>query len=161
MVIRGGDDVPFAEVVKVLAALKKVGVQHVTFAAKTKRKAISWEKFSLTRLKKLRERKTAVIVFCRADWCLTCATMERTLFTDKKVVGAISDGKAVALLADFTEKPSKDMQKFFDEQASSEVPTILIFAGKGATKPKILRGIVSPTQLLDALGVKQPKTKSD
>ena len=84
--------------------------------AKDKQAAITWRDFSAAKLKELCDKNKPVLVICRADWDANGALLDRTLFTDRRVINVIKKQKYVPLLADCS-NPSGISRVFFERSA--------------------------------------------
>jgi biopolymer transport protein ExbD len=132
-------------VVKVLDALAATDVQQVTMAVLEDR--IAWAKFSAADLKLLTDEKETVVVYCRADWCLTCKMLDQAVFSDPEVITAINKSRVATLRADYT-KPSSEIKKYLERMKSQSVPTIVVYS---SGEPVVLTEKITKQQLLKAL----------
>lgn len=132
-------------------SLKKAGVSTAALC-----EAIPWRDFSSAKLKELQGRNKPVLVFCRADWDVTPQILDRTLFTDRRVIEAIKQLKYSPLRADFT-NPSEEISSFLrDLAARPGEATIVVFRGPKNENPIVLQmesalKFISVEDLLDAI----------
>jgi hypothetical protein len=118
--------------------------------------AIAWQDFLSARLKELRGKNKPVLVFCRADWDLTCEVLDRTLFTDRRVIDAITQRKYIPLRADCSKAPDEMLKGFLRDVGWVGTATVVIFRGPNSEDPVVLRvdstrKLISPENLLDAM----------
>ena len=91
--------------------------------------AVAWREFSTAKLKELRGKGKRVLVFCGADWDVTFKILDRTLFTDRRVIDAINQLEYVPLRANFTQ-PTKEIEGFIREVGGRlGEATIVVFRG--------------------------------
>lgn len=117
---------------------------------------IVWRDFSPAELKELRSKNKPVLVFCRADWDLTCVLLDRTLFTDRRVIDAIKRLGYVPLLADCSSPPDEELNGFLKEVGWSGNATIVVFRGPKNEGRVVLqldraRKFISAEDLLDTM----------
>lgn len=142
-------DLPFADIVKVVEILRKAGVDPITLTSTFKSK-VKWRDYSAKDLKTLRSEREPVLVFCRADWCLTCRALDDTLFSDEQVLQAIKHQGFTTLRADHT-KPSEETKKFLETVKSKPVPSVVIYPTSKKAIPVVLTGEISKDELLRVL----------
>ena len=96
------------------------------------------------------------MVFCRADWDLTPEILDRTVFTDRRVIDAVKQLKYIPLRADFTH-PSAEIEGFLrDVGGRPGEATIVVFHGPKGEAPILLQiknasKFISTGDLLDAM----------
>jgi hypothetical protein len=117
---------------------------------------IAWRDFSLAKLKELRGKNKPVLVFCRADWDLTCEALDRTLFTDRRVIDEIKQRKYISLRADCSKPPDEMVKGFLRDVGWVGTATVVVFRGPKNQEPVVLRvetahKSISPEDLLDAM----------
>jgi len=141
-------DTPAGEVTKLIKALKDAGPVKV-LVENVRPKEIHWQKFTAERLKKLRAKRAAVLVFCHADWCAVSKVTKLNLFGDKDVIAAVDDQEIVALSANLTHEDAARPAEM--AKAGAVVPTLLIYRNGPMFKPTVLQGLVKKERLIDAL----------
>ena len=89
-----------------------------------------------------------VVLKFYADWCISCKTLERTVFSDRSVINKLSNGLAlIADVTDHTESNKAILARFY----LAGPPAILFFKnGKEATSLRII-GEISAKNFLKRL----------
>lgn len=90
-----------------------------------------------------------VLVDFTAAWCLTCKTVEHTVYNDPEVAQAIQDQGVVALRGDVSRRDSP-AYALLNQLREPGVPVTAVFP-PGSSQPIRLYGIFRKADLLDAL----------
>ncbi len=93
------------------------------------KEAIEWENYSQERLEHARDNNIPVIIDFYADWCIPCLELERSTFTDPRVIEATQD--MVRLKVDLTSFDSPESETLRRRFEIPGVPTIVFLDGQG------------------------------
>ncbi len=92
-----------------------------------------------------------MLVEFTADWCPTCKVMEATTLSSDRMTGWQARYNLTAVRVDLT-RDNPAGQALLRRIGGSSIPVLAIFpAGPGAKTPLVLRDIVTPGQLREAL----------
>jgi thiol:disulfide interchange protein DsbD len=105
--------------------------------------------YSPERLAALRAAQTPVLVNFTAAWCVTCQVNERIAFSSAEVARAMKRSGAVYMVGDWTNR-GPAIAKALADQGRIGVPLYLYYP-PGASQPKTLPQLLTPTILADAL----------
>ena len=111
---------------------------------------LAWQAYDEAKLDALvAEGKTVMIDFT-ANWCQNCKVNLMTAIETKKVKELVESDKIVPMVADFTNYPPALKAKL-SELNSVSIPLLAIYSGGDAEHPKILRDLITESQLVEAL----------
>jgi len=111
---------------------------------------LAWQAYDEAKLDALvAEGKTVMIDFT-ANWCQNCKVNLMTAIETKKVKAIIESDNIVPMVADLTNYPPALKAKL-SELNSIAIPLLAIYSGGDAEHPKILRDLITESQLVDAL----------
>lgn len=111
---------------------------------------IAWQEFSVERVEGWKSEKKIVFIDFTANWCMTCKT--NTLFAiETENVGEFLSRhpQIVPVLADWTER-SPEIKEYIRAMGRNSIPLIVIWI-PGEETPRLLDGLISESQLLEAL----------
>jgi thiol:disulfide interchange protein len=101
--------------------------------------------FSEARLAALRTEGRPVFLYFTADWCVSCKVNEKVAIDRTDVIAAFKGKNAVIMVGDWS-NGDPVISRFLESRGRSGVPLYLWY-GKGATEPKELPQILTPTML--------------
>ena len=92
-----------------------------------------------------------MLVEFTADWCPSCKAMEQTTLNKNRMTALRDRYKMRTIKVDIT-REDPVAKRFLRELGSGSIPLIALFpAGDAARRPLVLRDLVTPAQLEDAL----------
>jgi thiol:disulfide interchange protein DsbD len=110
----------------------------------------SWEAFDPQSFARDLGREPMLVEFT-ADWCPSCKAMERTTLKKNRMIALRDRYKMRTIRVDLT-REDPVAKRFLRELGSGSIPLIALFpAGDAARRPLVLRDLVTPAQLEDAL----------
>jgi thiol:disulfide interchange protein DsbD len=123
-------------------------------------KGIQWELYYPDRLKLANMNGQPVVLDFYADWCIPCLKMDRSTFTDSRVITALKNH--IKLKVDLTHPDSLEAETLVQQYKVLGVPTIIFLDRKGneITSARIV-GYLPPTEflkkieLLETMGFKK------
>lgn len=109
-----------------------------------------WEPFEVNRFEELLGKEQLLVEFT-ADWCPSCKAMEHTTLNDKRIAKLYDKYGMRTIRVDMTRE--NDTAKAFRTALGSEsLPVLALFPrGEKAHQPLVLRDIVTPQQLKEAM----------
>jgi thiol:disulfide interchange protein DsbD len=90
---------------------------------------IQWELYYPDRLKMAGKNSQSVVLDFYADWCIPCLKMDRSTFTDPRVVAALKDH--LKLKVDLTHPDSSEAETLVRQYRVLGVPTIIFLDREG------------------------------
>jgi len=108
--------------------------------------------YSPERLAALRAQNRAVFVDATAAWCITCLVNEKVAFSNADVQAAFAKKRIAYLVADWTNRDAA-ITALLQAHDRSGVPLYLYYA-PGAGQPTVLPQVLTPGEVLDAIGGK-------
>jgi len=109
-----------------------------------------WQPYSQSALAEARGNKQMVLVDFTANWCFNCKYVERTVFPDAAIRGALEKHRVVMLQADLTRGDAPGWDLLMKLNPSGGIPLTAIYAPK-LSEPILLPSIYRPTRLVAAL----------
>jgi len=120
---------------------------------------IPWNPFTAEILSNLLAQKEPVLIDFTADWCANCKTLEKYVLNTDEVRTLLKQGGVVPLQADMTEV-SPDANQALADLRSNGIPVVAIYPPGSSQPSKVLRGLFTQADLLDALKEIAPKNAS-
>ena len=120
----------------------------VVFGIPTHEKSPNWSKYTEKAYQSAIEKKSPVIIDFYADWCIPCKELDKSTFSNEKVIKASE--RFTSLKADMTKSVSPEVDKLRNQFKIVGVPTVLIIDASGK-EVKRITGFVSPEEFLKAL----------
>lgn len=111
---------------------------------------LAWQPFSGERVVELIAEGRTVLVDFSAAWCLTCKANEANALNTPATVDLVRELNAVTVYADYTAL-SPEIKQWLDRFHSIGVPLTVIFPGRDARRPIILRDLYTQATLLASL----------
>lgn len=112
-------------------------------------KATQLEPFTTLALRERMGRQTVLVDFT-ADWCPSCKALEQTTLTPERL-GAMKNRFGLALMkADLTQS-NPDAERLMEALGSKSIPLLAVFPKDAPNEPLVLRDLISPAQLEEAL----------
>ena len=99
-------------------------------AVETGADGVSWEPFSVARIRRALEEKHPVFVDFTAKWCLNCKVFEATVINTAPVVAAMKAKGVVTIKADYTQQPP-DIEAALRKTGRAGVPVYVLFRKRG------------------------------
>ncbi len=125
-------------------------ISAVWWAKLTITKDFNWQPFSAATFAQMMGNEVLLLEFT-ADWCPNCKILEQTTLSPERMADLRSKYKIKTLRVDLT-KLDKAGFELLSALGSKTMPLIAIFpTGEKANKPIVLRDIVTPTQLEEAI----------
>ncbi len=135
-----------------------------TFLPASADKLIDWQSYDAQSIQTALENERPVLIKFTAAWCLSCHTVERTVYSRKDIAELIEQKNVLAIKADTTEKDfpaTIALQEIYNEPG---VPVSMLFK-TGNEEPIRWRGILFADELKQQLekieAPKVTKVKSD
>ncbi len=91
--------------------------------------APNWEKYSDDKYETALQNNDKIIIDFYADWCIPCKELDAITFSDKEVINALSDFKA--LKVDMTKSMSEQTEIIREKFKIIGMPTVLLIDSKG------------------------------
>lgn len=117
-----------------------------TFLPASADELIDWQSYDDQSIRTAIEENRPVLIKFTADWCLSCHTVERTVYANKDIAELIKQKNVLAIKADTTEKDfdaTIALQQTYNEPG---VPVSMLFI-PGQEKPLRWRGILFAREL--------------
>ena len=95
-------------------------------------KSLTWEPFSLKKIKASKKQNQKILVAVGAQWCLTCKFNER-IFNDKEVIFFLKEHNIQLYYGDWTNKNS-EIESFLSSYGQKGIPFYVIYYGDLETK---------------------------
>ena len=109
-----------------------------------------WENFNPLTFEEILGKENILLEFT-ADWCPSCKVMEYTTLNEKRMRLLQNKYKMRIIRVDLTRR-NPDGEALLESLGSSSIPVIALFGqGEQAKKPLVLRDLVTPNQLDEAL----------
>jgi len=124
-----------------------------TFLPASADELIDWQSYNAQSIQTALEENRPVLIKFTADWCLSCQTVERTVYSRKNIAELIKQKNVLAIKADTTEKDfpaTIALQQIYNEPG---VPVSMLFipgsvrAKPGEKEPIRWRGILFAREL--------------
>ncbi len=110
----------------------------------------SWEPFDPQTFIQLVGKEPILLEFT-ADWCPSCKALEHTTLSNKRMERLQKDFKMRTIRVDLT-RDDPTSKALLKAVGSVSIPVVALFpAGEAAKSPVILRDLITPSQLKDAL----------
>jgi thioredoxin:protein disulfide reductase len=110
--------------------------------------SIDWKPYSETMVNNFSNGKKGTIIDFYADWCIPCKELEKSTFTDARV---IKESKSFTdLKADMTKSLSEQVEQLRDKYDIIGVPTLLILNSNGK-ETKRITGYISADEFYNIL----------
>ncbi len=111
---------------------------------------LAWQVYDEAKLDAMvAEGKTVMIDFT-ANWCQNCKVNLITAIETKKVKELVEADNIVPMVADFTNYPPALKAKL-SELNSVSIPLLAIYSGGDSEHPRVLRDLITESQLVEAL----------
>ena len=91
---------------------------------------LSWEKWSIEKMKEYKAQGKNVFISFTAEWCLTCKANERLILNTESFENWAREHDMKLLLADFT-KPNERISNFLRENGLVGIPAYFIQKADG------------------------------
>jgi len=117
-----------------------------TFLPASADELIDWQSYNAQSIQTALEENRPVLIKFTADWCLSCQTVERTVYSRKNIAELIKQKNVLAIKADTTEKDfpaTIALQQIYNEPG---VPVTMLFV-PGNKEPLKWRGILFAREL--------------
>ena len=117
-----------------------------TFLPASADELIDWQSYNAQSIQTALEENRPVLIKFTADWCLSCQTVERTVYSRKNIAELIKQKNVLAIKADTTEKDftaTIALQQIYNEPG---VPVTMLFT-PGNKEPLRWRGILFAREL--------------
>lgn len=110
--------------------------------------SIGWKPYSELSVKNVENNKKGTIIDFYADWCIPCKELDKSTFTDARV---IKESKSFnTLKADMTKSLSESVEQLRNKYDIVGVPTLLILDNEGK-EIKRITGFVNPDEFYKIL----------
>lgn len=109
----------------------------------------SWRNFSAASFQEQLGKKNILVDFT-ADWCINCRAMEMTTLTEQRLTRWARSHDLVYVKVDLT-ADNPDGQALLSSMGSASIPLLAIIPADNPDRPTVLRDLVTPGQLDDAL----------
>jgi len=112
-----------------------------TFLPASADELIDWQSYDAEAIRTAIEQERPVLIKFTADWCLSCQTVEKIVYSRKEIAELIKQKNVLAIKADTTEKSfpaTIALQEIYHEPG---VPVSMLFV-PGQKEPLKLRGIL-------------------
>jgi serine/threonine protein kinase len=107
-----------------------------------------WEPYSSKRLDELLASNQPVLVFFRADWCLSCNAQEKQVLASRAVKKQLDELGVIRLKADIT-NPSPEIEKFLKELGNDKATVpYYAFYRQGEKSPECFDGSLATSASL-------------
>ena len=117
---------------------------------------MKWQEFSLQRLQELTAQGKTVMVDVSAEWCLNCKLNLKFVLDTPTVVREVERLGVVPMVADWTGY-DEQIGRFIQKLApGASIPLLAIFPAGRPEQPIVMLGIVTQTQVLQALAQAGP-----
>ncbi|MCF6270975.1 MAG: protein-disulfide reductase DsbD [Melioribacteraceae bacterium] len=100
----------------------------------------NWEKYSIEKYETALQNNNKIIIDFYADWCIPCKELDALTFSDKKVIDALSNFKA--LKVDMTKSMSEQTEIIREKFKIIGMPTVLLIDSNG-NEVKRITGFVN------------------
>ena len=121
---------------------------------------IAWQPFSAQRATQLAASGKTVMVEFTANWCPTCQTNLKFAIDTEATKDLIEANGVVPLLADLSD-PSQEISDALEALHQKAIPVLAIFPAGRAQEPDVLDGVITQSQLLDALKKAGPSLEGE
>lgn len=116
----------------------------------TQRQGVTWEAYSVDKLKQAREQGVPVVMDFSATWCVPCHEMERYTFSDPQVMEKLRP--YLKLKVDVTDPDNEPTQAAAEKYAVMGIPTIVFLDRQGQeVKASRIDGYASAKEFLSAI----------
>jgi thiol:disulfide interchange protein len=112
--------------------------------------ALSWEKYSASRLNELLAAHQKVFVDFTAAWCVTCKVNEHVVLEQAAVIEKMKSQGVVLLRGDWT-NGDPEITKALAQFDRNGVPLYLLYSGREGAPPVILSQILTSNEVLNEL----------
>ena len=110
---------------------------------------LKWQKFSPTALQATLSARQPVLLEFTAEWCLNCEILEKTTYSDKRVVSAVRKSGLVSYRIDMTDF-NAGHKALLEEYGVTALPYALLIAPDGNVAQRFA-GMFSASTLVDAI----------
>ena len=118
---------------------------------------LDWQPYSAVAVTQAKALRKPVMLEFTAEWCLNCKVLEKTTYTDERVVEAARNAGLVALRVDMTEMAEPQKQLMF-KYGGRALPYVLIIDAQGKVR-RTFTGIFGADTLTEYLvALDQAKT---
>jgi len=117
---------------------------------------MKWQEFSLQRLQELTAQGKTVMVDVSAEWCLNCKLNLKFVLDTPAVVREVERLGVVPMIADWTGYDEQIGQFIQKLAPGASIPLLAIFPAGRPEQPIVMLGIVTQTQVLQALAQAGP-----
>ena len=121
-----------------------------TFLSPPPEELIDWQSYDGQAIQNAIEQGRPVLIKFTADWCLSCHTVEKFVYSRKDIADLIEQKNVLAIKADTTQKHSPAtiaLQQIYNEPG---VPVTMLFV-PGQKEPLRWRGILFASELILSL----------
>jgi thiol:disulfide interchange protein len=135
--------------VRLIAVVLAVSI-GIVFLSAPKQSLINWQKYDRAAVDSAIAEKKPVLIDFTADWCLSCAVVDRTVYSRKDIADLIKQKGVLAIKADTTvsDYPATiDLKNIYNEPG---VPVSILFV-PGQNEPMRWRGLSFGDELKSAL----------
>jgi thiol:disulfide interchange protein DsbD len=108
----------------------KMTVNGPAAVAESAGDGLTWEPFSVARIRQALEGKKPVFVDFTAKWCLNCKVFEATVINTAPVIAAMKAKGVVTIKADYTREP-EDIKAALHKTGRAGVPVYVLFRKRG------------------------------
>jgi len=110
---------------------------------------LKWRKFSPTALQATLSARQPVLLEFTAEWCLNCEILEKTTYSDKRVVSTVRKSGLVSYRIDMTDF-NAGHKALLEEYGVTALPYAILIAPDGSVAQRFA-GMFSASTLVDAI----------
>lgn len=110
---------------------------------------LSWRRFDPVVMQAAQSRRQPVLIEFTADWCINCKVLERTVYTDPKVIAAAHTAGVAAFRVDMTE-PDVSRERLLLSYGGAGLPFAVLLDPHGVVAER-LPDMFTASRLADAI----------